>query len=572
MKWPTIQASSEYRSGALPGNGGSLGLGGAKSIKVPLPILFFLLMAVVFVSVADILSQSQKVHQLANRRIAKVLLDSTFKSVHTNLNGYAAQLALRGGDLNVDLNKLFLQLTPERLESILPRVLILYMNKAGQLINGYLGSEQLSRIMIVKLSAELQDPRTLFPHTDDFATTLRLLTANAVDYVISDSSTLTGKQTADGPSHVMVGLPVEQLLIDELNKYGIFSTGSFSDYFNQGKVKDVESIFQLIAELQSEEYEEFHLDAVAQISIVLIAFILCVMIGQHIDDKNAALERSAKTARMAMLQADSANRAKSAFLANMSHELRTPLNAIIGFSDMIMKDLQASGHNDSKHLEYTQDISDSGMHLLGMINDILDLAQIEAGKFALDEKAVDVPRAIKSCLTLVKERTVNAGLTIETVIADDLPPLRADARRLKQILLNLFSNAVKFTPAGGTVTIRVWHHPDDGCVFQVADSGIGIAARDIPKVLAPFGQVDDTLARKFEGTGLGLPLTKSLVEMHGGSFDLQSAVGVGTTVTVRFPAERMDRVGGNGEQGLAVGINGTCAKRSSIPNRPSGIA
>ena len=139
----------------------------------------------------------------------------------------------------------------------------------------------------------------------------------------------------------------------------------------------------------------------------------------------------------------------------------------------------------------------------------------------------------------MSERARNSGLTLEIEIADDPPPLRADARKLKQVLLNLLANAVKFTPEGGTVTTRVWCSGGDGYVFQVADSGVGIAPDDIPKVLAAFGQVDGSMSRNHEGTGLGVPLTKSLVEMHGGSFDLQSEPGAGTTVTVRFPAERI---------------------------------
>ena len=236
--------------------------------------------------------------------------------------------------------------------------------------------------------------------------------------------------------------------------------------------------------------------------------------------------------------AELANRSKSEFLANMSHELRTPLNAIIGFSEMI-KTATFGPVGSPKYREYATDIYGSGQHLLNVITDILDISKIEAGKLELHEEPVDVPEAVESCLMLVNERAENAGLTLEIEIADDLPPLRADERKLKQILINLLSNAVKFTPEGGTVTTRVWYHRDDGYVFQVADTGIGIAPDDIPKVLAPFGQVDSTLARKYEGTGLGLPLTKSLVEMHGGSFDLQSEPGVGTTVTARFPAGRI---------------------------------
>ncbi|MCH9051642.1 MAG: PAS-domain containing protein [Proteobacteria bacterium] len=237
-------------------------------------------------------------------------------------------------------------------------------------------------------------------------------------------------------------------------------------------------------------------------------------------------------------QAEGANRAKSDFLALMSHELRTPLNAIIGFSEIIKSEMMGPIGNP-KYGEYATDVFDSAQHLLGLINDILDLSKIEAGKMELEEDDVDVAEVIHSCLRLVTERAKDGGVKLVTEIPDDLPALHIDERKLKQILLNLLSNAVKFTPDGGSVTIKTWFKPDSGFVIQVADTGVGIALEDIPKALAPFGQVDSALSRKYEGTGLGLPLTKSLVEKHSGSLDLQSEVGVGTTVTVRFPPERM---------------------------------
>ena len=190
--------------------------------------------------------------------------------------------------------------------------------------------------------------------------------------------------------------------------------------------------------------------------------------------------------------------------------------------------------------EYVQDINASGVHLLDLINDILDLSKVEAGKTELQEEHVDVSRALGSCLTLVRERAKEAGVDIERDTQSNLPALNADGRKFKQIFINLLSNAIKFTPSGGKITIRVWYRSDDGYVLQVADTGIGIALADIPKALSPFQQVDSDLNRKYDGTGLGLPLTKALAELHGGSLDLQSEVGVGTTVTIRFPAERIN--------------------------------
>lgn len=237
-------------------------------------------------------------------------------------------------------------------------------------------------------------------------------------------------------------------------------------------------------------------------------------------------------------KAEAASRAKSEFLATMSHELRTPLNAIIGFSELLRS--QMFGPVGSrKYLEYANDINESGEHLLEIINDILDLSKIESGEITLEETAVDVSKVVRSSLMLVQDRAAKAELTVSDDLQSDLPPLYVDERKLKQILTNLLTNAIKFTPAGGTVKIKSWFRADSGFVFQIIDSGIGIALEDIPSALAPFRQIDSALSRKYDGTGLGLPLTKSLVELHGGSLDLQSQVGVGTAATVRFPAERI---------------------------------
>ena len=238
-------------------------------------------------------------------------------------------------------------------------------------------------------------------------------------------------------------------------------------------------------------------------------------------------------------QAEIANRAKSEFLANMSHELRTPLNAIIGFAEIIAGEVLGSVGN-AKYRGYAKDISDSGQHLLEIINDILDLSKIETGQAALREEEIDVPAAVRSCLKLLKERAKSAGVELVADFGEGAyPPLRADRRMVKQILVNLLSNAVKFTPRGGRVTASAQCDRASGCVLQISDTGIGIAPDDIPKALARFGQVDARLDRRFEGTGLGLPLSKSFVELHGGVLELTSEVGVGTTVKVRFPPERM---------------------------------
>ncbi len=237
-------------------------------------------------------------------------------------------------------------------------------------------------------------------------------------------------------------------------------------------------------------------------------------------------------------RAELASRAKSEFLANMSHELRTPLNAIIGFSEII-RDHTFGPVGNPKYVEYAKDINDSGQHLLAIISDILDLSKIEAGKLELSEGEVDVDQLVGACLTLVRERAEAADIMIGHDIPQGLPYLRADERKVKQIVVNLLSNAIKFTPSGGWVAVRAHTDHRAGLTITVADNGIGISPEDIPKAMTPFGQAASGLVRQHEGTGLGLPLTKALAELHGAVFVVESQVGLGTTVDVRFPPERV---------------------------------
>jgi len=245
--------------------------------------------------------------------------------------------------------------------------------------------------------------------------------------------------------------------------------------------------------------------------------------------------------RTAKELAESASRQKTEFLANVSHELRTPLNAIIGFAEVMHMELLGPMGNP-QYRGYVGDIHDSARHLLGLINDILDVAKIEAGRAELTETTVPVRALFDAVARLIRERSVRAEVRLDVDMQPDLPPLFADERKLKQILINLLSNSVKFTPAGGAIRMNAALDPADGdLVITIADTGIGIAPEDITRVMEPFGQVDNPINRKFRGTGLGLPLTKGLVELHGGSFAIESTPGVGTTVTLRFPARRLKR-------------------------------
>ncbi len=235
-------------------------------------------------------------------------------------------------------------------------------------------------------------------------------------------------------------------------------------------------------------------------------------------------------------QAELANRSKSEFLANMSHELRTPLNAIIGFSDLMRREIKGP-LGDESYRGYAGDIQQSGHHLLNIINDILDLSKIEAGRFQLLFEELDLNDILGVCVRMIDERLQEAGLSLILQTLREKMIIRVDSRVMQQIVLNLLSNAVKFTPRGGSIVVAATHCEGEGLCLSVKDTGIGIAAADIDLVLQPFGQVEGAMNRKFKGTGLGLPLAKSLAEMHGGRLLLESELGVGTTVSVILPQE-----------------------------------
>ncbi len=234
--------------------------------------------------------------------------------------------------------------------------------------------------------------------------------------------------------------------------------------------------------------------------------------------------------------AEFANRTKTEFLVNMSHELRTPLNAILGFSEVIRD--QMFGPAAAKYAEYARDIHNSGSHLLEIINDVLDLAKLEAGKLDLRESDVSVAKLADECLVLLRTKAAEGQVTLVNTVPDDLPLLHADGRAVKQVILNFLSNAVKFTPLQGQVTIDAASTRDGLCV-SVTDTGIGMTPAQIQVALSPFGQIDSKLARKHEGTGLGLPICRSLVELHGGTLEVTSAPNKGTTMTAKFPLSRV---------------------------------
>jgi two-component system cell cycle sensor histidine kinase PleC len=250
------------------------------------------------------------------------------------------------------------------------------------------------------------------------------------------------------------------------------------------------------------------------------------------------LEQAKAISDEARRRAEGANIAKSQFLAQMSHELRTPLNAILGFSE-VMKDEVFGPHQIAAYKDYSNDIHNSGQHLLNLINEILDLSRIEAGRYELNEEPVSLAVVVEDCHHLLKLRAQNRGITIHEVFESDLPRLWADERALRQVCLNLLSNAIKFTPSGGEIWLKVGWTASGGQYMSVKDSGPGIPEEEIPVVLSSFGQGSNAIKSAEQGAGLGLPIAKNLVEIHGGTFALKSKLRIGTEAIATFPPERV---------------------------------
>ncbi|WP_417516971.1 MHYT domain-containing protein [Minwuia sp.] len=260
---------------------------------------------------------------------------------------------------------------------------------------------------------------------------------------------------------------------------------------------------------------------------------------EELETTQAALEARSSDLRKALDETAALSQSKSQFLAIMSHELRTPLNAIIGFSELMQMEPKGPlGH--PSYNEYLSDILNSGKHLLQLINAVLDFSKIEAGQMKIDDEEIDVAELLAECCRMMDQQASNNDLTLQSDFEAGLPLLRADRSKMRQIVLNLVSNAIKFTRPGGSVTLSALVN-SDGFVIRVADTGVGIEPENIALATEVFGQVDNSLSREHEGTGLGLPLCIRMAELHDGSLDLQSQPGVGTTVEVRFPEDRFVR-------------------------------
>jgi two-component system, cell cycle sensor histidine kinase PleC len=288
-----------------------------------------------------------------------------------------------------------------------------------------------------------------------------------------------------------------------------------------------------------QESEKVHIERAALLAIT-----------DELAKERVKLRRSNKELALARRRAEEANQAKSIFLANMSHELRTPLNAVLGFSEIIRDRL--FGNDLERYAGYAADIHHSGSHLLNIVNDILDVTRIDAGKFELREENVKLAELLDESLLAVEPQAAKGGISLKLRAPEACATIHGDKTKLKQIIINLLSNAIKFTPSSGSVDLSARADADGGLTVAVRDTGIGMASHEIRDAVQLFGQVDNSLSRRYDGAGLGLPLAIQLAELHGGTLTVESAPGQGTTVTVRFPCERVAWEAGQAQKQAAA--------------------
>ena len=317
----------------------------------------------------------------------------------------------------------------------------------------------------------------------------------------------------------LLGRPIEMLVSERDHKFYLERCAAF---MIDPQTAPVDRVIDLYGRRQ--DGTEFPIE----ISLGLLKTETGILVSNAIRDITARRQIEANL--------EKASKAKSDFLASVSHELRTPLNAIIGFSEMIRDAIL--GPLDVRYREYGSDINKSGRHLHNIINDILDISKIESGHFELRDEIVSIGEVVEACHRIVEAMADAGHVVLSVEVPSALPAIRSDRVRFQQILLNLMSNAVKFTNAGGRDTVSAAIETD-GLIVTVADTGIGMKAEDIAIALEPFRQIDGPLSRRFEGTGLGLPLARALVELHGGRLEIKSAPAAGTVVRIRLPLERM---------------------------------
>jgi signal transduction histidine kinase len=515
------------------------------SMKLPLPLLFMLLMTLVIMSFYDVLQESRTVHREANRRVAKAVLEATLTRAQTGLNHIAFRLAREANPFDADLPDVVARSESADTKNLASRTLFLAFDSGHQLVRARVGRGTLSPAALSELAAQPAFARIFSPHSVTTGLPDALLVAvNNVPFILSDPQTRQAANLTDDSIFLVVGLPASTMVFDELKKYEVFGSGALKAYLDS---KDQFSgLAELIVSLQNREYAKFHFSAVAQIVVLLVAFIIAVMIGRHVDLKNDALRRSRDTiaerereAQHLRRQAEAASEAKSRFIHNMSHELRTPLNAILGYAELITN--ETFGVLDGRLARYKESASSihrGGLRLLHSISEVLEYSALVDADHELCEENIDLAALLSGLTSKFKERIEERNITLEVPQSPALPSLRADREMICSLFSQLISNAVDFSEAGGKVAISAGLAPSGQLGVAIRDDGKGMDRVQQAHIFEPFFQIEGVFARQHQGMGLGLSLAKAYADYHGADIRISSAAGEGTTVTVTFPSDR----------------------------------
>ncbi len=517
-------------------------------LRVPLPFLFIGLMVLVILSVFDILEKTYDANLVSNRRVAKAVLDGAMSRADAELDGLALGLAagysVANPDENIDLAGALSGGLAERSAD----ALVVFLDATGRPMMILKGGENVSDGQFVEVASALVDAaaRKDVPGDlqDGSRSSARFISMTEVVYLLSSRYRLMSGASKIGASGLMIGMPAEELLRKELERYEIFRSGSLKKLLDSAQTDGFKSIADLIVETQRTEYREFQMNVVAQVITVLVAFIICVMIARRVDEKNDALMDSyvviadrEQEANRQRDRAEKASEAKGRLIANMSHELRTPLNGILGYAEMIASEVfgKLEGQK-ARYREYAENIHKSGMRLQNELSQVLEYSDISRGGAEPDRKPIDFAKLVHAAIGRYSERAAARGIQITPIIEDGLPVYEGDFAMLSGLLQHLVSNAVKFGKQDGSIKIQIRHNEYAYAIeMRVRDDGIGMQQKDVISMFQPFTQGEDVYARNYQGTGLGLALAKCYAAAHDAGISVKSVPGKGTLVTVHFP-------------------------------------
>ncbi|MGH6948599.1 MAG: sensor histidine kinase, partial [Kiloniellales bacterium] len=499
------------KSASSAHDGGAEAATDPRGLKVPLPILFMLLMLLVVISVFDILKKSYDVHSEANRRVATAILENTLTRATSGLNGIAARVAARDPDLSAGLPDIALASETADPRDLSDRALVLRFDATQDIGEARLGGRLLDPTVVARLAAQPALAQLFAaPDSAGHLSAPRIVLVDGIPYILSEPRGVTAE--GEPAAFVAIGLPVRELIFDELEKYEVFRSGDLKEYLE--RQDDFSGLAQLIVGLQNREYAQFHFSAVAQIVVVLVAFVIAVMIGHHVDAASDALrqsrdviaERERDAHRLRQL-AERASHAKSQFIHNMSHELRTPLNAILGYAELIENETfgKLTGPQE-RYKEYAGSIHRGGMRLLNEVSQVLEYAALVDGDARGRDEPIELGALLQALAADFRELRTLRGVTLEVAAPEALPRLSADREMIAGLFRHLIANAIEFSPDNGRVTVSLAETADNRLAVAVHDRGAGMDERLVSQAFDPFEHGEDAFSRKHQGMGLGLSL------------------------------------------------------------------